>query len=131
MITESMQILACCQKSLFKAVSITKVNGEHYKTLKSRMNHPVVIWARSDIKHMSWLLAHCTSLYEAYTSRGGRAFKNIPANISTLRLQVDGVDHSDITSFFNFAKSDEKDLYFRHIRDVFEAYNQFLKAQGA
>ena len=132
MITETMQILACCQQSLFGGVTITKADGTPYKTPKSRMNHPVVIWARSSVQNTAWLLTHCYALYKRYS---GKAFTNIMPNIKLLTEQLVQSGCSDLSfdnmQFCNFAKADDKGLDFRHIDDVHEAYNQFLLAQNA
>ena len=133
MITETQQILACAQKKLFGEVTLLKVDGTPFKTPKSRMNHPVVKWASDIIDHMYWLTRHLLFLYAGYKSNGFTSgFANVLDNISKLFIQIDVRPIVDsVLDYCNFAKADSKGLDFTHIEDVFEAYDLFLKAQGA
>jgi hypothetical protein len=128
MITESQQILACAQKDQFGKVSMLKVDGEPFKTPESRMNHPVVKWACISVHNMKFLSLYLQSLLDKYE---GDKFKNVPVNLDILNKQlVTGIYYRH-SPFLNFAKADDKDLDFTHIENVFEAYDLFLKAQGA
>jgi hypothetical protein len=129
MITEYQQILACCQKHLFGEVTIYKVNGEPFSTPLSRMNHPVVKWARANKDNFSWLVM---CLFWLYGEQHGKSngFRNVPKNVDVLLDQAHCVDYNEL-EFINFAKASDKGLDFTHIECTFEAYDKFLKAQGA
>lgn len=124
MITETQQILACCEFHLYGRTNLTKVTGEIYATPKSRINHPVVIWARSDERNASWVLRHLCALYELYE---GDAFQNVMDNIIN-KCSIP-INLPEPTNFCNFAKADAKQLDYRHITDVHEAYREFLNIQ--
>jgi hypothetical protein len=135
MITETQQILACCQKHFFGEVTILKVDGNPYSTPLSRMNHPVVKWACEDLANMRWLRLHLIELWVHYE---GKKFVNVVPNCKIIDEQLprrkesyEGWFWELHTPFLNFAKNDDKELDFRYIDDVFEAYNQFLLVQGA
>lgn len=126
MITESIQILSCvCQKHEMEIP--LKLNGEPFKTPKSRINHPVVLWATEDLSHAKWLLTHVNRLYEIYISLGGEKFVWVPDVIS---LMESNLSHITVTPsyFCNFAKANSKGLDFRHL-PVHKAYLEFLNAQ--
>lgn len=127
MITETQQILACCQQQFLGKVTIKKTNGEPFKTPLSRMNHPVVIWARSDTKHASWITDHLFCLRRGYE---GDAFANVYDNYIELLKYSQFIEELRGIKFYNFAKASDKGLDFRHVTDVHEAYDKFLKAQG-
>lgn len=130
MITESQQILACCQKRILGYVSIKKADGSLYSTPISRMNHPVVKWASSGYPEMTWLVMHLDSLLNYYKGDG---FKNVRQNIDIMMVDImsSGEDSYFPKSFLNFAKADSKGLDFTAEPCVFTAYDKFLKAQGA
>lgn len=129
MITETQQILACCQEKFYGQVTIKKANGDFFKVPLSRKNHPVVKWACKDLDHMRWVLGHLCCLKAEYE---GDKFLNVEDNILVLCDQLVTVfsDFSLLT-FLNFAKNDAKGLDFTNEPDVFLAYDKFLKAQGA
>lgn len=127
MITETQQILACVQEYQNHNQRITTKDGNPYTTPKSRMNHPVVIWAVQKPEHAAWLVRHLEALHMLYDGEG---FRNVPKNITTLWSAFNNLPLDNIT-FLNFAKNDAKKLDFTHIDNVFEAYDFFLKAQGA
>lgn len=128
MITEMQQILACAQVHFGCTEIIKKADGTPFKTPKSRMNHPVVKWVCENMKHVSWLISHLFWLYAYYK---GRKFKNVYSNTYLLYGQIPTYLGGYEIKFLNFAKADSKGLDFTHIPNVFEAYDQFLKAQGA
>lgn len=134
MITESMQILACCQKHYNNEPKIKKVNGEPYSTPKSRMNHPVVLWAYADKMHMLWLIHHAFHLFNFYLKQCARdnkqpKFSNIQDNLDILIDQGCSCDFEKV-KFLNFAKAENKGLDYTDEPDVFKAYDKFLTAQG-
>lgn len=122
MIVESQQILACCEKHLFGEVSILKSTNELFKTPKSRMNHPVVLWARLSKSHMRWLLLHLTALYREYN---GIEHINVKRNCDKLLAKL-GLANTGPSYFLNFAKNTEQGLDFTHIKDVFTAYKKLI-----
>ncbi|NRA93208.1 MAG: hypothetical protein HRU26_11090 [Psychroserpens sp.] len=131
MITETQQILACCQAHFNNnKVTMLKVNGAPYSTPKSRMNHPVVKWAYSNIKNTRWLIDHLNHLYSFYT---GEKFINVEYNIHVLNESIESFDLDYFTDieFLNFAKANDKNLDFTHIANTCKAYDLFLKQQGA
>ena len=77
MITETQQILACCQKHFYGEVTILKVDGKPYSTPKSRMNHPVIKWACESKANMRWLRVHLLELWLRYK---GDKFTNVVPN---------------------------------------------------
>ena len=127
MITEYQQILACCQHEFNGKVTIKKVDGTPFKTPKSRMNHPVIIWARKSKNNMKWVAETLESLYLSYEGNG---FVNVEDNIDILNEELLFVDMTT-DNFCNFAKSSDKGLDFTNLDDTIEAYDKFLKAQGA
>ena len=126
MITETQQILACCQNHFFGKVTILKKDGTPFKTPKSRINHPCVKWACSSKSNVSWLIYHLDALMTFYEGEG---FQNVDSNISVLLSQ--DWSYNEPLQFLNFAKADAKGLDFTHVENVFDAYDQFLKQQGA
>ena len=135
MITETQQILACAQKHFFGGVTLLKVNGEPFKTPKSRMNHPVVKWVCEDMRHFIWVYHYLRFLYLGYDGKG---FLNVRNNLLTLHylcwvpgnyVKMDEIEKGKGIEFFNFAKADSKGLDFTHIKDVHLAYRMFLEAQ--
>ena len=129
MITETQQILACYQEYHQHPTRILKLDGKPYSTPKSRMNHPVVKWVCKSHENYKWLVKHLDALYTLYDGSG---FKNVPDNLEILfnTFTPENFNHLSI-QFLNFAKADSKKLDFTHMSDTFEAYDQFLKAQGA
>ena len=127
MITETQQILAAVIDVHGWEHKLLKVDGKPYKSPKSRINHPVVVWARGRDSHMSWLIDHLEALYVLYD---GDKFKNVQKNIDILRQFYYAEYSSEDITFLNFAKADDKGLDFRHIDNVFEAYDQFLEIQS-
>lgn len=138
MITETQQILACCQVEFNKHPLIKKVNGEPYQTPKHIFNHPVTKWARSDRHHAGWCTHYLVELYLRYVDQSKdssckkqKAMLNVAENCWLLYWQFGCVVGSyDCITFLNFAKSDQKKLDFTDVDDVFEAYDLYLKAQG-
>lgn len=128
MITETQQILAAVIDFYGWESKLLKVNGEPYKSPKSRINHPVVLWARGRAEHTSWLIDHLEALYILYD---GDKFKNVQKNIDILRQFYYATYQSEDISFLNFAKADDKGLDFRSVDNVFEAYDKFLEVQNA
>ena len=127
MITETQQILACCQEHFLGKVTLQKVDGTAFKTPKSRMHHPCVKWACQSSDNVSWLIDHLWWLLYGYEGTG---FQNVPDNIMHMCKDFDfWTDDPD--PFLNFAKASDKGLDFTHIENVFEAYDLFLKAQNA
>ena len=134
MITESQQILAACQQVVYGKVTIFNKSDEPFATPLSRINHPVIKWASSSKSNMKWILMHLINLGWEYRKRyqGRDTFKNLESNIEVLKEQLYGDHYIELTeNFFNFAKAADKNLDFRYIENVFEAYDEFLKAQGA
>lgn len=127
MITESMQMMACALKHFGCQESILKANKEKYKTPASIMNHPVTKWVLQKKRHLVWLYWHCSALYAKYKGNG---FKNIPQNIKIIENFLGGeiLNTKNDIEFFNFAKSAEKGLDFRHL-EVHEAYRKYIKIQ--
>lgn len=128
MITETQQILAAVIDFHSWQPKLLKVDGTPYKSPKSRINHPVVIWARGSNNHISWLIDHLEALYTLYD---GDKFKNVKKNIDILREFYYHEYYSEKINFLNFAKAEDKGLDFRNIDDVFKAYDNFLKVQNA
>lgn len=130
MITETQQILACCQYHFTGNVTMLKIDGKPYSTPKSRLNHPCVKWSYSDIKNTRWLIDHLKHLYSFYS---GNKFINVEYNLHVLNESIRALDMDYFTTidFLNFAKADDKNLDFTHMEDTFKAYDLFLKAQGA
>ena len=126
MITESCQIIACGQQH-FGLTLVTKKDGSPFATLQSRMNHPVIQWAREDKRHLGWVVRHLFALSSHYQGQG---FQWLPQNLSLLKQQ--GLDQLAPPDYYcNFAKADAKQLDFRHMSNVFVAYDAFLKAQNS
>jgi hypothetical protein len=130
MLTETQQILACACSQLTIYVDLRKSNGEKYKTPKSRINHPVIKWASQSRVHVSWLIDHLYELYRLYQCDGGGAFLNVNDNLLKLYEVRASYDPHKI-QFLNFAKADAKGLDFTEDTNVFRAYDNFLRAQGA
>jgi hypothetical protein len=129
MITETMQIIAHAQNHLFGTEDILRKDGTPYILQKSRMNHPVVKWARENLINYRWTCWYMMCLFKGYKGKGYRSIlKNIDENIP---VEVWGLPCPTPQRFCNFAKADSKELNFTHVECTFEAYDQFLKAQGA
>ena len=129
MITETQQIIACAQAKFGHQELIKTATGELYKTPAWIMNHPVTKWASQDQQHLFWCVRYLYWLHRLYQ---GDAFQNVSQNIDIVLSQIPKPKQSikDIV-FLNFAKSKQKNLDFTYIENVFEAYDNFLKAQNS
>lgn len=132
MITETQQILACCQLHFHGEVTILKKDGTPFKTPKSRINHPCVKWACEDTRNAFWLICHLDGLLTFYE---GEKFTNAKNNVNLLIgqkwLTMQQLVDSRPDNYLNFAKADAKGLDYTHIKSPFVAYDKFLAAQGA
>jgi len=126
MITETQQLLAFAQVSLDLYPRIRTVGGDFYKVEGNHKNRPCTLWAGKDIKNFTWLVYHLQALHLHYQ---GDKFQNVRSNLEILFNQCVQLDIN--LEFVNCAKSDEKNLCFTHIQNVHEAYDLYLKAQGA
>lgn len=124
MITETQQILACCQYEYGFFRIIYKTDGSPYKTPLSIRNHPVTKWCKSNKINISWTIRYLKCLYGFYEGDG---FHNVPRNIHILESQFIVMETIPL-SFLNFAKSDAKGLDFTDC-GVHFAYRRFLEAQ--
>jgi len=90
-------------------------------------NHPANVWVRQTRHNFDWLLAHAKALSAEYTYRYGKIHKclDILSNIEKHNLNV-LVPGGPLTPFANCAAHKGKEISFKHIADVTEAYKQYL-----
>lgn len=90
-------------------------------------NHPANVWTRQTRQNFDWLLAHAKALSTEYTYRYGKIHKclGILSNIEEQNLNL-LVPNGSLTTFANCAAHKGKEISFKHIADVTEAYKQYL-----
>ena len=93
-------------------------------------NHPCNVWARQSKKNFVWLLKHGYALSEEYTKRFDKVHKcasvlSLIDNECLVEILPDG----PLTPFANCAAHQGKGFNFKHIKEVTEAYRQYLNAR--
>lgn len=70
MLVESCQILAVVMWDLFEKRLPKK--GEGFYSIKNHKNHPAVLWAKADLRHLKWLVDHTFKLSWEFKKRFGK-----------------------------------------------------------
>lgn len=130
MIRETCQLLAYACHNMGIDINLRTATHQPYKMPKSRLNNKLVLWVSENKVHLSWVIDHLYELYSYYRSEGGPSYIHVHNNLILLYLHRITYDPHKI-KFLNFAKADSKGLDFTDNPNVFEAYDLFLRAQGA
>lgn len=130
MITESQQLLAVYIHEKQLEEQILKVNGEKFSIPKSVLGHKITKWLLKNKLHFEWLVDHLEYLYNQYNGNG---FKNVKNNINILRKYTSDNYEGKYNNiiFYNYAAAKDKNLDFRNVKNVFKAYDLYLKAQDS
>lgn len=96
-----------------------------YKT--SHKGHPCTLWAKQSRGNFNWLMAHGYALGEEYTSRYDKQHKSVLAikDIEDRNL-IEHIPDGPQTPFANCAANVSLGVCFKHVKDVHQAYRQYL-----
>jgi hypothetical protein len=89
-------------------------------------NHPANAWARETRSNWFWLYKHYIALCEQYTKTTGKIHKTSLLK-DTLLEQSYCIPNGELTPFVNCAANLEKNLNFKQVENVFDAYTLYLK----
>lgn len=117
MINESFQLMAT---ALAERGIVTPIRPTH-------RHHPVAIWSRSTRENYNWLLRHaialCHEKRRRYPDNKPHEYEKL---ISFFRSHAKVLPSFKLTAFVNCAANKEKGIDYKHIDDVFLAYQLYL-----
>jgi hypothetical protein len=94
-----------------------------YKT--THINHPCSIWVRQSISNWNWLFLHANTLSNLYSKSTGKIHK-CEEILKQLGCLKEFIPQGDMTPFVNCTTNLEKNISFKHINNVHEAYRLYL-----
>ena len=118
MVLESCQMLAT-------AVNERGGNAPYKSTHK---NHPSNVWVRESYSNFMWLWRHMTFLAKEYESRYGKQHKSYLKFInSDILIQARKLlPRKGLTSKPNCAANQDKGISYKHISNIYQAYQLYL-----
>jgi hypothetical protein len=95
-------------------------------------NHPCTLWARESAANFRWLYFHAIALADEFYFRFNKTHASSLRTDNIWKLYVslcpvDELSSANPTLFVNCAANSSLDLSFKHIPDVHEAYQLYLK----
>ncbi len=97
-----------------------------YKT--THANHPSAIWARQTRSNWIWLYEHTVALGKEYTFRYGKMHKCYEV-LKTIKDMDVLIPDGPLTTFANCAAHGGKEISYKHLNNVVEAYRHYLVAR--
>ena len=117
----------CLETAQMLCTAVNEHGGEApYKS--THKNHPANVWTRTTRENYIWLLLHLIALGNEYYRRFGKVHKSVTlapklAEFRTL------IPEGERTPFANCAANKDKNLCFKHIENVYDAYKMYLYAR--
>lgn len=114
-------VLESCQL-LCTALNLNQVQSPYRTT---HQNHPMAIWTRESRENYLWLLDHMKALLNEYSKRYNKTHK-CAEYVEFLSANSDALPSLGLTPKPNCAANNSLGISYKHIDNVYEAYQLYL-----
>ena len=122
---DNKRVIKMCLETTQILSTAVHLNGGVGPYKPTHIHHPVVKWAAESKPNYLWLLDHLQALCDEYKKRYNKTHKCI-SYFDTLLELSEHVPGTERSPFVNCARNKSKGLDYTHLKDVFQAYTEYI-----